>query len=183
MKKMMYSLVLLAAAAAITGCSADGNKPNVEPIQDMMESPAHKSQDYDRETKKPTMLVPPAGTWPVGKKKYLYGAADVAAAERNVKNPHAGNVKAEFLARGADQYRIYCSVCHGTTGAGDGPVAVKMPIKPPSLINDKIKNVSDGRIYHIITRGQGVMGSYAAQITNEDDRWAIINHIRTLQQK
>lgn len=181
MKYILNLIIAVIASLSLLGCGADGNKTNVEPIQDMFESPAYKSQDFNPDTGKGSMLEPPKGTWPVGKKKYPYGAADVEKAERNVKNPFARNSDEKFMARGADQYRIYCAVCHGMGGAGDGTVAPKMPIKPPSLLTSKIKNVSDGRIFHIITRGQGVMGSYAAQVSDEKDRWAIINHIRRLQ--
>jgi hypothetical protein len=56
-----------------------------------------------------------------------------------------------------------------------------LPIPP--LTSDKVKAFKDGRIFHIITDGQGLMGSYASQIRNESDRWAIVNYVRTLQRQ
>ena len=38
----------------------------------------------------------------------------------------------------------------------------------------------DGHIFHVITKGQGVMPSYAQQIQPED-RWAVIHYVRALQ--
>jgi hypothetical protein len=68
-------------------------------------------------------------------------------------------------------------------GAGDGPVAEKMLLRPPSLLSDKVKAFSDGRIFHIVTDGQGVMGSYLTQIQDEKARWSLVNYVRTLQKR
>ena len=81
---------------------------------------------------------------------------------------------------GQQSYEIYCSVCHGQKGAGDGPVAEKMAVKPPALTSSKIKNFKDGRIFHIITDGQGVMGAYSYQIRDSKTRWAVVNYVRSL---
>jgi mono/diheme cytochrome c family protein len=51
---------------------------------------------------------------------------------------------------------------------------------PPQLFNDKVMKWSDGRIYHVITHGQGLMMSYASQLLPEQ-RWAIIHYVRALQ--
>ena len=72
-------------------------------------------------------------------------------------------------------------VCHGGSGRGDGPVAAKMSLKPPSLMSDKVRGFVDGRIYHIISDGQGVMSSYAYQLVDEHDRWCIVNYVRNMQ--
>ena len=66
---------------------------------------------------------------------------------------------------------------------GKGTVVEKMILKPPMLVSQKVKDYSDGRIYHIIMRGQGLMGHYANQLIHEKDRWAVINYIRSLQEK
>ena len=42
-------------------------------------------------------------------------------------------------------------------------------------------SMADGRMYHVITFGQGNMASYAAQLS-PSERWQAILHIRTLQQ-
>ena len=67
------------------------------------------------------------------------------------------------------------------TGRGDGLVSAKTILKPPSLVNAKIKGWQDGGIYHVITMGRGLMGSFAAQIPDEKDRWALVHFIRRLQ--
>jgi mono/diheme cytochrome c family protein len=124
--------------------------------------------------------MPPEGTVPQGFEVYTYGN-DAEAAGQGLKNPMASEMSPEALLVGQKQYVIYCGICHGDKGAGDGTVAAAMAVKPPTLLSDKIRNYPDGRIYHIITRGQGVMGSYASQIPDPKKRWAVVNYIRSLQ--
>jgi mono/diheme cytochrome c family protein len=163
-----------------SGCGAGKNKTNVELIQDMMDQPSMKAQRYDEVRKEPSVRVPPDGTVPRGKEIYAFKGNPVEA-EQKLRNPLAGLPDEKWMARGAEKYRIYCGVCHGKTGLGDGTVAPAMALKPPSLVAEKIQNYKDGRLYHIITDGQGVMGSYAAQIFEPNDRWAIVNYVRHLQ--
>ncbi|MEZ4688688.1 MAG: cytochrome c [Ignavibacteria bacterium] len=92
-------------------------------------------------------------------------------------NPLA--VSKEVLERGQDRFNIYCSPCHGYFGEGDGRLKGLFP-KPPTLHSKKVKEWTDGNIYHVITNGQNVMPSYAEQVSR-DDRWAIIHYIRALE--
>lgn len=179
LSKMKLLLCLVIAGLALSGCG-DKEKPNVELIDDMMDSPAYKAQDT-KVGGGSSMLMPPANTLPVGMKRYPYAPGDADGAEKGLKNPIEGQFTPEVLARGANRYEIYCGVCHGALGKGDGTVAEKMPVRPPSLVQDKVKAYRDGRFFHIITHGKGVMGSYANQIKKEEDRWAVVNYIRNLQ--
>lgn len=179
-------LAILGLTSAFTiGCDGGRTKrqsqPNVELIQDMMEQPALKAQDEEPYEKgKAASRLPPAGTVPVGYTPYKYKGDPVAAAA-NLKNPLAGQLTPEILSVGQKKYDTYCIVCHGRQGEGDGPVAAKMALKPPTLISEKLVRATDGAIYHIITDGQGVMSSYAYQLVDERDRWAIVNYVRSLQ--
>jgi hypothetical protein len=42
-------------------------------------------------------------------------------------------------------------------------------------------NMTDGEIYHVISRGNGLMSGYGSQI-EPDDRWKIILYLRKLQE-
>jgi mono/diheme cytochrome c family protein len=81
------------------------------------------------------------------------------------------------LARGKETYEIFCLVCHGATGAGDGPVAPKF-VRPPNL-KGASRGYTDGYIYALITNGRGNMPSYNRIST--DERWDVINYLRQLQ--
>jgi len=166
----------------VVGCSKKSSQPNIEVIQDMMEQPALKAQDFhphDRE--KSSMLTPPKGTVAKNKSVYPYSGNPEGAAA-NLKNPY-GQSKA-FLNRGKINYNNFCMVCHGETGKGDGPVAAKWMIgKIPALVTDKAKAYPEGKIFHIITEGQGLMGSYIHQLPEPKERWAVVSYIRKLQGK
>ena len=154
---------------------------NVELIQDMMVSPAIKAQDFDYyDTTKPGSRTPPEHTVPVGYEPYPYHL-NPDAAVKNLKNPVA--VTEESLRIGQTKFETYCAVCHGYTGMSDTPVAGKMALKPPMLAMGNSVGFPDAMIYHIVTDGRGVMSSYAYQLVNANDRWAIVNYVRTLQKK
>lgn len=180
----IFNLSTLAALglvfALLTACT-DKSKPNVELIQDMMESPAIKSQEYDETSPLHSgMRLPPEGTQPVGFTPYRF-VSDIEGAAKN-KNPLAGDFSETTLKPGLKYYTTNCAICHGEKGEGGEKLAVaqKMALKPPSLLTPKIRDWTDGQLYHVITMGQGVMGAYAAHIPQKY-RWQVVNYIRTLQ--
>ena len=89
-------------------------------------------------------------------------------------------VTKEFVDRGQDRYNIYCTVCHGPVGAGDGMIVRRGFPQPPSYHVDRLRNAPVGHFFDVITNGQGRMNSYASQVPVAD-RWAIVAYIRTLQ--
>ncbi len=162
---------------SVVGCT-DKRSPNFEPIQDMQHDPSFKAQDYDFDkVDKRANMLPPPGTNPMSWDPYPNFQNDEQA--KNLKNPVA--VTKELLAKGQRKFETYCAICHGAQGHGDGTVASKMLVKPPSLINDKIRSWTDGQIFHLVTRGRGLMSGYEGQIPSAEDRWAIVNFIRHLQ--
>jgi mono/diheme cytochrome c family protein len=82
--------------------------------------------------------------------------------------------------RGQERFNIYCSVCHGRTGEGGGPVVLRGYRRPPSLHDPRLQNAPAGYFFDVITNGFGAMPDYSAQISAED-RWKIIAYIRALQ--
>jgi mono/diheme cytochrome c family protein len=155
------------AVVVLSGCTQH-SKPNFTYMPDMNFTPAVKAQ-------RALMRIPVEGTVPRGYTPYHFISPEQAG--KALKNPlpstHA------VLMRGQMMFNTYCIECHGAAGLGDGPIVPKIP-RPPSLQSDKIRGWPDGSIFHIITRGQNVMPSYASQILPED-RWAIIHYVRVLQ--
>jgi mono/diheme cytochrome c family protein len=84
------------------------------------------------------------------------------------------------MARGQQRYDIFCSPCHGRTGAGDGIVVRRGYRQPPPLDADRLREAPAGHLFDVITSGFGAMPDYAAQI-DAADRWAIVAYIRALQ--
>ncbi len=89
-------------------------------------------------------------------------------------------VTKELIDRGEQRYKVFCIVCHGPTGNGDGMIVRRGFTKPPTYNDDRLRNAPVGHFYDVITNGQGRMGSYASQIPVAD-RWAIVAYIRALQ--
>jgi hypothetical protein len=87
-------------------------------------------------------------------------------------------VNAASMENGRKYYQINCAVCHGDTGAGDGP-ATKLGVPGISLVMDITKGRSDGYIFGMIRNGRGLMPSYNR--IEEPDRWDVVNYIRGLQ--
>lgn len=85
-----------------------------------------------------------------------------------------------LLERGQERFNIYCSMCHGRVGRGDGQVVARGYLKPPSLHDERLRTMPAGRIFEIVTQGFGAMPSYSSQIP-VGDRWAIIAYVRALQ--
>jgi len=164
------------SGVVLSGCSND--KPEREFMPDMYESTSFKAQKEDILSKDGAAArVPPAGTIPRGFEPYHYAANEGDKAGAELKNPLM-HTKTN-VERGQKIFNTYCIVCHGPKGDGAGFVVPPF-VRPPSLFSDKVDGWSDGRIFHVITRGQNQMPSYASQIAVED-RWAAILYVRALQ--
>ena len=86
----------------------------------------------------------------------------------------------QTVMRGRERYDIFCSVCHGLTGHGDGMVVRRGFRRAASFHDDRLRQAPAGHFFDAITNGWGAMPPYAAQIPVQD-RWAIIAYVRALQ--
>jgi mono/diheme cytochrome c family protein len=84
------------------------------------------------------------------------------------------------LDRGRQRYDIYCSMCHGATGYGDGMIVQRGFVKPPSLHDERLRNAAPGYFVDVIQHGFGAMYSYGDRVP-ADDRWKIAAYVKTLQ--
>jgi len=90
-------------------------------------------------------------------------------------------VTRETLERGQERFNIYCSVCHGRLGDGQGIITrYKYPLPPTSFHSDRLRDLPDGYFFDVITHGIRNMPAYRHQIPAKD-RWAIVNYLRALQ--
>lgn len=89
-------------------------------------------------------------------------------------------VTKELVDRGQERYNIYCSVCHGPVGAGDGMIVRRGFSPPPTYHDDRLRNAPVGHFFDVITNGWGKMNPYADKLPAAD-RWAVVAYIRALQ--
>lgn len=102
---------------------------------------------------------------------------DEAAA---LPNPFADE---EDLAVGASVYAASCALCHGETGEGDGPAAAGLAMPPADLHADHVQALSDGALFYIISHGKPDTPMPAWEdVLDEEERWRIVNFLRTFQE-
>ena len=121
--------------------------------------------------------------------------AHLASADFPAEFPRSGEPLRRQLERGKERYTIYCAVCHGQTGAGDGMIVQRGFTRPPAYYplaadaqsepdlfrrEKALLTVPPGYIVDKITNGYGAMYPYASRVVPED-RWAIAAYIRVLQ--
>ena len=108
------------------------------------------------------------------------GGAQAAAGDANDTEDFPFPVTAEVMQRGQERYQIFCAMCHGATGDGDGMIVRRGFRQPPSYHQDSLRQARVGHFFRVITEGYGAMPSYRAQVPVQD-RWAIIAYVRALQ--
>jgi mono/diheme cytochrome c family protein len=174
---MCTAAVGLAAAVAL-GCARQKQQTAMEYMPDMAYGPRVAAQREDPlRPGQPVMRNIVPGTVPAEYTPYRYAAGDSLQAQQDLQNPLPRTM--ETLARGRTVYMNTCVVCHGPEGDGKGYIVPPFPT-PPTLHSDRVRQWPDGRIFHVITRGQNLMPSYASQILPED-RWAVIHYLRALE--
>ena len=97
--------------------------------------------------------------------------------EKTKKSPVAAGPK--VVEQGKKIAQVNCASCHGSTGKGNGPAAMALSPKPADWTSKKVQDETDGEIFWKITTGRGAMPSW--KHLPENDRWALVQHIRSLR--
>lgn len=166
----------------IWGCQGrPSEEPPIHPNPNMDIQPKYKAQSEGKFFENGSaMRHPPAGTVALGQLKDE-GAYYTGLDEKGQWVQTAPIVwTMEDLKRGQERYNIFCAPCHALAGRGNGIVAKRGFMPPPSLHLSLVRNYPDGHFYNVITNGIRNMPAYGAQI-DVDDRWAIVGYIRALQ--
>ena len=82
--------------------------------------------------------------------------------------------------RGKELYTIYCGICHGNKGKGQGKLVQREKILGVPSYDDAGRAITEGSIYHVIYYGKNSMGSYANQL-NEEERWQVVAYVEKLK--
>ena len=80
--------------------------------------------------------------------------------------------------RGKELYEIYCGVCHGNKGDGQGILMKREKIL--GVPSYAARELTEGSIYHVIYYGLNSMGSYA-NFMNEEERWQVVAYVEKLK--
>ena len=77
-------------------------------------------------------------------------------------------------------YDVYCAICHGNKGDGQGNLVKREKILGIPSYDDVGRAITAGSIYHTIYYGKNTMGSYANQL-NEEERWQVVAYVLKLK--
>lgn len=183
-KFVVSSALLGLVIAGFSSCGKkDENSPGIEFMPDMYRSPSleyYSTHTVDGQEEF-NAKEPVKGTVARGYLPYVYSNTSdgYEQAGLNLKNPLTAKSREEYEKEGEVLYTKFCVHCHGASGAGDGKVAGKLPGPPPAY-NGTLKNLPEGKIFHSITYGKGMMGSHASQLTQEE-RWKLVYYVQKLQ--
>ena len=105
-------------------------------------------------------------------------AEGYALAKQTLKNP-LDSLSVD-LERGKALYDIYCGICHGNRGDGQGNLVKREKILGIPSYDDAGRAINEGSIYHTIYYGKNAMGSYAGQL-KEEERWQVVSYVLELK--
>ena len=196
-KALKYNISLVGSALVcivvlMSSCTTDPNSPGVEYMPDMYRSPSYETYSTNPVFKDSmTAQLPVAGTvgrgeWPddgsmINSLPYAYPNTfeGYTAAGEELTNPLEKSEK--NTAEGKVIYEKMCMHCHGPKGGGDGQLIETGKFPPaPAYNGGALKDLPEGKMFHTITYGKGLMGSHASQLTKEE-RWKVVHYIQELQ--
>ncbi len=198
----IYTVALIIGVIGLIGCKAEGDNPGLEYAPNMYHSVAYEplKQIKDKESGKwvnsseddigeyyssnpnnefeMNMREPVANTVRRGKYlPYRIPKDSLELAARIMINPLDSS--AAVIADGKRLYGIFCTHCHGAKGTEPGLVGEKYA-GVTSYTSRAVKDVSQGHIFHVLSRGKGRMPSHASQLSIEE-RWTIARYVQVLQ--
>lgn len=180
MKRILNIGLVLVASITMVSCF-DTAKPNYQYMPNMYEPVGYETYgESDAFYNQQVAMLPAEGSIPRGWQPYEYEDTNdgLLLAKAELKNPLP--VTEENLAKGEQLYEIYCAVCHGDKGDGQGILVKNEKILGIPSYADAGRVITEGGVYHVQMYGLNAMGSYASQ-TNELERWQIAQHVMNLK--
>ena len=170
----------------VSSCTQDPLSPGVEYMPDMYRSPSFETYvNYDNPDSMISRL-PVKGTISFSKDpskayinmpyEYPNTTEGYEAASVNLKNPLVSND--QVLEDAKTLYSKFCVHCHGDQGNGDGSLVANDKFPPPPAYS-KIAGLTEGKMFHTMTYGKGLMGSHASQL-NKEERWKLVHYVKKL---
>jgi mono/diheme cytochrome c family protein len=103
----------------------------------------------------------------------------VPTADKAKKNPVASS--AASIKAGKELWSTHCKSCHGTKGLGDGNKAAQLKTEPGDFSLPAFQAQTDGEMFYRLSVGRDDMPSSKKKIPDEEDRWNLVNFMRTLK--
>jgi mono/diheme cytochrome c family protein len=170
----------LVASIGMISCSDTANR-NYQYMPNMYEPVSYETYGaYEIFFGEQAAMLPAEGSIPRGWKPYEYAntTEGLNLAKTDLKN--ALNVTDKNLSEGKKLYDIYCALCHGEKGDGQGILVKREKMLGIPSYDDPGRIITEGGVYHVQMYGLNSMGSYASQ-TNELERWQITMYVMNLK--
>jgi mono/diheme cytochrome c family protein len=106
------------------------------------------------------------------------GPWEIPAKYEKMENPYAGE---DLTKIGKMLWSKHCKSCHGNMGLGDGPKAKQLETWAGDFSTAEFQDQADGVIYYKSYIGRDEMPNFEKKIPDEEDRWAIVNYMRTFK--
>ncbi|SNR14569.1 c-type cytochrome [Tenacibaculum jejuense] len=176
--KSLKIVITLLVVAVFASCN-NKRERQVQYMPDMYVSVPYDANGASSAGDVPVNRLPVAGT--VSKNGVVaYDIPDsnegYEKAKAELKNPLKNDDK--NLANGKKMYGIYCAVCHGTKGDGNGILMQRE--KFLGIPNYKDRDITEGSIYHVLMYGKNMMGSHSSQLTYKE-RWQVVQYVQKLR--
>ena len=179
---MNYNLkILILLAVILQSCWSDRGTPNFEYMPNMYESLSYEAySENDLYEDNLSARLPVEGTIPRGYSLYKYEDNNEGydLAKQQLTNPY--DFDEVDMLKAKELYNIYCGVCHGSKGAGQGILVKREKILGIPSYADPGRGITPGSTYHVIYYGRNTIGSYANQL-NDKERWMVTNYVMKLK--
>ena len=102
----------------------------------------------------------------------------VPAKYQKMENPYTTAADDDNIGR--IMYSKHCKSCHGSKGKGDGKKAASIDTPIGDFTDGIVKKQTDGALYYKSFTGRDDMPSFEKKIKDDEERWLIINYIKSL---
>jgi len=179
MKSLIKILVVATVALVLTSCQKS-TAPNYQFMPNMYESAGYETYSEAAFRNGVEAQLPAEGSVARGFIPFDFEntTEGFQLAKETLKSPlDSTQIDIE---RGKELYDIYCGICHGTKGDGQGNLVKREKILGIPSYDDAGRAITEGSIYHTIYYGKNAMGSYANQL-NEEERWQVVSYVMKLK--
>ncbi len=184
MKQFVKIILGLFLLVGVTSC-ADKNEPNYQYMPNMYESVGYETYggvDNGLFPQGTEAMLPAAHTISREWLGYEFENTPEGKELARVQASPLDSLQMEAnLAKGAELYGIYCMVCHGPKGKGQGVLVKREKILGVPSYDDVGRNITVGSTYHTVYYGLNSMGSYAAQMSSEEELWQVSEYVMKLK--
>ncbi len=181
--KSVYKITLLVGITILVSSCHNNAEPNYQYMPNMYEPVSYNTysqSDAFKDGKEGQLPV--EGTINRGFEVYEYPdtpEALIAVKAANLPSP-LGALSEKDMEKAKGLFEIYCAICHGDAGDGQGKL-VKQG-KFLGVPNYKDRVINEGSVFHVETYGLNLMGSHANQLSKHE-RWLVASYVMDLKSK